>query len=671
MKKYAVSFLGFLFCFAAVLSAQDENSVWSSRDESYLIGVIEKPGNEPNDIHLKNLACKRLVTVGTENAIPALTAMLSDEKLNHSARTALEAIPGEAVDQALIDSLSALNGINLVGVIDSLAMRKTAAAAAPLTALLAATDDDNVKKAVYHALGYIATDETIDTLLTKLAKPMSPDPNVEVDAALADGLLRAADTVDQAGDGEKAAQICEAIANSELPQFDRNGGLYNELLYRGSGAVEKLLHLLSEGNDNDFEVALKTVREFSADDAGPIVSALLDVCPNLPENRQALLIAALGDRADDTSRKLVLPYALELIRNGDAALLEAAIRVSGRSGKIDPMAAYDALAALYQSEKDVPFDTVVEAVVALPNDLGGKPAELVAGKTSDEILNLTDRQKKALLAQMKVLELRRIVSSSPDLLAIASIDGIDPEIRDHAVAALSEIVTLDEWNLLVQALQQEQDEQKVDWYLRAASTRLPREDCAKTVVSMYEASDKAGKEKLLSLLKQIGGRTALAAVVKAASDPEMADKATEVLGQWNTPEDAAPLAAACLKLAKTSPKYKTRAIRAYIRIARQFELTDEQRIQMARVAFDTAARPEDKQLIFEIFKRMIDIGSVQAALSYTDQPEFSEDACQAAVFIAEKIQGTSPELKDAMNKVLETTKDQSLKDRASKVLERQ
>ena len=669
MKKYALSFWGFLFCFAAVLSAQDENSILSSSDESYLIGVIEKPGNEPNDIHLKNLACKRLVTVGTENAIPALTAMLSDEKLNHSARTALEAIPGEAVDQALIDSLSNLDGINLVGVIDSLAMRKTAAAAAPLIGLLAATDDNAIEQAVYNALGYIATEDAVDTLLSQLAEPMPS--NVKVSSALADGLLRAAAAADQAGNGEKAAQICEAVANSQLPQFDKNGGLYNELLYRHSGSVEKLVRLLSEGNDNDFKVALKTVREFSANDAGPIVSALLAVCPNLPENRQTLLIAALGDRADDASRKLVLPYALELIQNGNAALLEAAIRVSGRSGKVDPLAAYNALVSLCQSEKDVPFDTVVEAVVALPNDLGEKPAELVAGKTADEVLNLTEQQKKALLAQMKILELRRIVASSPDLLAIASIEGVDPEIRDHAVAALSEIVTLEEWNLLVQALQQEQDEQKVDWYLRAASTRLPREDCAKTVVSMYEASDKAGKEKLLALLKQIGGRTALAAAVKAASDPEMADKATEILGQWNTPEDAAPLAAACLKLAKTSPKYKTRAIRAYIRIARQFELTDEQRIQMAKVAFDTAARPEDKRLIFEIFKRMINIGSVQAALSYTDQPDFSEDACQAAVFVAEKIQGTSPELKDAMNKVLEITKDQSLKDRASKVLERQ
>ena len=92
---------------------------------------------------------------------------------------------------------------------------------------------------------------------------------------------------------------------------------------------------------------------------------------------------------------------------------------------------------------------------------------------------------------------------------------------------------------------------------------------------------------------------------------------------------------------------------------------------MARVAFDTATRPDDKQLIFEIFKRMITDNSVKAAMSYADQPEYSESACETAVFIAEKIKGTSPELRNAMQMVLETARSQELKDRASKVLERE
>ena len=669
MKRYFSLFLGALICVVASLSAQDQQSIWNSKDESFLIQVIEKPGNAPDDIFKKNLACKRLAIVGTDASVPALAAMLSDPLLNHNARTALEAIPGTAADQALIDSLSNLSGISLVGVIDTLAMRKTENAVARLTELLKVTEDNDVKKAIYNALGYIANTEAVDLLTNELKK--GRDPDYKVSAALADALIRAAAKFDCNGNSGGAAALCESVANADLPQFDRNGALYNQLLYLRAGSVEKLTSILNEGNDNDFEVALKTVREFSSEDAEPIVKTLLPVCPTLPIPRQTALIAALGDRTDDVSQKLVLPFVAEMIQNGESDVLAAAIKASGRCGRVDPLLIYNTLSALYTAEKDIPYDTLVEAIVALPGEIDPEPAALIGGKKPEELIALSDVQKEVLLAQIKVLELRRIVEAAPDLLAIANTEGVDTQVRDSSVAALSEIVTLDGLNFLVCALEREENEAKVDWYLRAACTRLPREECAASVVKMYETADKVGKEKLLSLLKQIGGPTALAAVADAATDPEMADKATEILGQWNTPEDAAPLAATCLKLAKSSSKYKTRAIRAYIRIPRQFDLPEDLRIKMARVAFDTATRPEEKQLIFEIFKRMITDNSVNAALSYADQPEYSESACETAVFIAEKIKGTSPELQNAMKKVQEITASQELKDRASKVLERE
>ncbi len=669
MKKYIHLFLAALVCAASAVSAQDQQSIWNSKDESFLIQVIEQPGNAPEDIFKKNLACKRLAIVGSDAAVPALAAMLSDDLLNLNARTALEVIPGGTVDRALIDSLSTLNGISLIGVIDTLAMRKVDDATAPLADLLAKTEDNDVKKAIFNAWGYIASDESIDLLLGELSKER--DSDYKVNAALADGLIRAASKLDSEGKTAKAAELCGAVSEAELPQFNKNGALYNQLLYLRADAADKLVAILTNGDDNDFEVALKTVREFSAEDSEPIVNKLLDICQNLPSERQALLIAALGDRTDNVSQNLLLPFLEEQIQNGKSDVLVAAIKASGRCGKADPNRIYEALETLYRAEKDVPYDSLVEAIAALPPTVGNKPALLIADKTSDELTSLSDTQKAVLLAQIKVLELRRIAEGAPALLEIANTKGVDSQVRDSAVAALSEIVTLDELNFLVSALEQEEDESKVDWYLRAACTRLPREDCAAAVVKMYDEVDKAGKEKLLSLLKQIGGRTALSAVVKAASDPEMADKATEILGQWNTPEDAAPLATACLNLAKSSSKYKTRAIRAYIRIPRQFDLPEDLRIKMSKIAFDTATRPEDKGLIFEIFKRMITINSVNAALSYTDQPEYCEKACETAVFIAEKINGTSPELQEAMKRVLETTKSQDLKDRASKVLERQ
>ena len=166
------------------------------------------------------------------------------------------------------------------------------------------------------------------------------------------------------------------------------------------------------------------------------------------------------------------------------------------------------------------------------------------------------------------------------------------------------------------------------------------------------------------------------------------DKATQILGEWNTPEDAEALAEICLTIAKQTNdlKYHARGIRSYIRVARQFELPLATKIAMCKTAFETAQRSEDKALIFEVFKRRIEAENVAAALEYAQYPEYKEAACEAAVFVAEKIRDSQPDwnwtaptddqaraaaakiLVDGMKKVVETASDADLKARAQKLL---
>ncbi len=90
----------------------------------------------------KAKACQRLAVVGTKDAVPALAALLPDEKLNCYARCALEAIPDPAVDKALREAATKLHGRQLVGVIDSIGQRKDAKAIKFLAKLM--TDGDDV-----------------------------------------------------------------------------------------------------------------------------------------------------------------------------------------------------------------------------------------------------------------------------------------------------------------------------------------------------------------------------------------------------------------------------------------------------------------------------------------------------------------------------------------------
>ena len=62
-----------------------------------LVEILKNPDAKVFD---KAKACQRLAVIGTKDAIPALVALLPDEKLNLYARFGLEGIPDPAANDA-------------------------------------------------------------------------------------------------------------------------------------------------------------------------------------------------------------------------------------------------------------------------------------------------------------------------------------------------------------------------------------------------------------------------------------------------------------------------------------------------------------------------------------------------------------------------------------------
>ena len=102
-----------------------------------LVALLQKPDAGEFE---KAKACQRLAVVGTKDAIPALVALLPDEKLNFYARFGLEGIPDPAVDDALRDAAGRLTGRQQVGVIDSIGQRRDAKSVELLKGLLTNSD---------------------------------------------------------------------------------------------------------------------------------------------------------------------------------------------------------------------------------------------------------------------------------------------------------------------------------------------------------------------------------------------------------------------------------------------------------------------------------------------------------------------------------------------------
>ncbi len=128
--------------------------------------------------------------------------------------------------------------------------------------------------------------------------------------------------------------------------------------------------------------------------------------------------------------------------------------------------------------------------------------------------------------------------------------------------------------------------------------------------------------------------------------------------------DAAPV---LLEIAKSSAdnKYRTRALRGYLRIARQQKMPDAERLAMFRQGLELAKRPEEKQLTLDILKRCPSAETVQLASSFMDDQQLKQHAVETAIFIAEKIKDKDPAAaKTAAEKALKVEPTGKLAERA-------
>ena len=140
-------------------------SGWAAEPtEASLLAVLASDAG----VHEKARACQQLAVVASPAAIPALTGLLDKEPLADYARSGLEAIPDPAAAEALRKALPRLEGRLLAGVVNSLGVRRDAAAVPDLQKL-ALDPQRGVAAEALTSIGMIGSIEAakiLDTALT-------------------------------------------------------------------------------------------------------------------------------------------------------------------------------------------------------------------------------------------------------------------------------------------------------------------------------------------------------------------------------------------------------------------------------------------------------------------------------------------------------------------------
>ncbi len=591
----------------------------------------------------KVLACKRLATIGTKEAVPTLAGFLGDAKMSHYARFALEPIPDPSVDAVLRDAAEKLDGLLQIGCINSLGFRKDTGAIELLGSFLK-KDNPQLVAAAAAALGQIGTPEATALLKTALASAPADQK-----AALADSCLACAEELNKAGNKAAAIDLYDTVRTAaDLPSRSVIAATRGVILTRGAEGKDLVLAQLQSDQVGLYKVGLETARMIPGD---AMTKALLEVLPKLSAEKQAHLLSVLGDRGGNE----VLALLIDRAKNGTGNIQIAALTALRT---LDDASSVPALFAAATGDSPTIGAAARQTLVALK------------GKAVDQAIlqELGQAKGNARLVAIELAGARRIAAATPELLKATADQR--PAFQLAAITALGETCSLDDLPVLAKFSFATGDVVKpAQTAFLTACKRMPKDACCEKLASIMKDASVDEQVFLLNLIGTVGGTKALELAGDAAMSDNDAiqDAATQVLGKWFSP-DVAPV---LLNIAKNSKskKYRVRCLRGYIRIFRQLGLPKEQKLAMAGEAMKLAERDEEKNLTLDAMSRIQSPEALAKAVEYLSVPALKAQAATTATTIGEKIAPTAPAaVAEAMQKVLDAKPSQELINKATIIL---
>jgi HEAT repeat protein len=600
----------------------------------------------------KAMACRQLAIHGTAEAVPVLAPLLSDPALASWARIALQAIPDPAADAALREAAGRLQGRLLVGVLNTIGMRRDAQAVSVLTGHLQATDVE-VASAAAVALGRIGTEPAAQALQARLANAPAA-----LGAALGEGCVRAADHLRATGKTAAALALYDAARAAQLPPQQRLEATRGAILARGTEGLPLLLEQLRAEDKGAFALGLRVARELPGAD---VTQGLIRALDSLPAARQPLLLLALADRHDPAVR----PAVMQAARAGAPALRLAAVQVLAEVG----------------DAASVPV--LLEAAVAPDRDLARAARQSLQRLHAEGVdAALTERLAQATGAERAVLmELcgqRRIRAALPALLG--AVQDPQPEIRRAALQAVGALGGETELAELARLVSREADPARrnelegalLDVGGRVGARGVPQ------LLPLVRHAEPAVRVIGLHALAGVGGAEALAAVVAATRDAAetVQDEAVRALSTWpnNWPDDVA-VAEPLLALVKSGAKraHQVLGLRGYLQyLQADKHLADPERVERIRALLPQLPWPEEKQAAISALATLRTAGALDLLQSLAAEAAVAEEAHSALVTLASReIPEVSKEKRRAvLQEVAAKTRNDATRKRAEEALRR-
>ncbi|VTU00270.1 pbs lyase heat-like repeat domain protein : PBS lyase HEAT-like repeat domain protein OS=Rhodopirellula sp. SWK7 GN=RRSWK_06263 PE=4 SV=1: HEAT_2: HEAT_2: HEAT_2 [Gemmataceae bacterium] len=589
----------------------------------------------------------QLQRIGNDESVDAIAAAAGDTD-DEVREAAVRALAGNASPKAtakLTEKLADAKGGAKVGLLNAIGRRGDASAVAAVAKELT-NSDEAAAVAAARALGRVPGPEAAGALAGARAAAKGA-----VRAAVADSLLSHADRLLKAGKATEAAAVYKELGSKDEAKPVRLAALRGTIQSSGDKAGELVLEVLGSDDAGARAIAVGQIEGLSAG-ALKTLAASLD---KLTAANRVLVVTAIAARGE----KSLLPVAAAAAKDADPAVKRAGVVALGRLGDAGTV---DQLLELVSS-KDAAAGVATEALAALP-----------AEGVNEKLLAALDAEKTPAktVALIGVLERRKASAAVPALLKAAT--DADAGVRTAAFNGLKSLAGPEHIPGMIAAFlkaNKGKDRDQAEQAIVAVALQIANaEKRAEPVLAAVKDTAKDRAADMLPLLGRIGGTDAKKVLREAlaGTDPALHDAAVAGLCNW---PDATANDELLALAEKGKDAEKLRALQALIRVNTVLvDRTPEERLATLAVvkkAMELSTRDDERRAILEGLGNVRHIETLHYVLPYLDQPALAEAACKGVTGLAHSKNLREPnkaEFAKALDRVIATTKDKALADRA-------
>ncbi len=519
----------------------------------------------------KQFICRMLQQVGTEKSVPVLASLLTDEKLSHMARYALEPMPYPQVDVELRKALDKAPGETKIGIISSMGNRGDKKSVDSIAKNIKSEDKQLVSAAI-SSLGHIGGSEA-----AKILSDAKVPAGLEI--ARADACIKAADKLLAEGKKKDAAAIYGKMTADSYPAAIRISA-YNGLINaEKENAVPTILKLLDDPN----AAIRQSAGAFISAVPGPqATKAFADRLSSLSTKDQVILISGLAQRGD----KAAAPQIAKAMKSADKDVQVAAVSAMGILGDSSSV---KTLAEMTTESGDVSQAAIKSLTILSGNGVSEELIKSAQQGNPDVRSNCIDiiaarQDKNALTVLLKLAEDKDTKVRSAAYKALGSMAG---------PAELPKIVAL------LSANKEPEELRKLEQSLISIVNRIEDKGASgDAIIAGLKATGDSAKPALLTALSKVGNQNALSAVREylASTNNEVKKAAIRTMSDWPDPAPMDDL----LNIAKndSDESNKILALRGYIKLATlPSDRPKNQTVEMLAKAVPLASRADEKKSI--------------------------------------------------------------------------